>query len=219
MELCLYNTVLTAMSYDGKAFTYDNQLASSDKDLSKRSDWFTVACCPPNMLRLLGSIGGYVWNVDQSSKSATVTVNLYISSTLEASVGGDKVRVSQQSEWPAKGDVAFAIEAKDAAFDMKLRIPQWAESHEIVPSCPNAGKEKGYLHLPAEWLSKNRNFTLKLPLTPRWITPHPYTGQDTLTLARGPVVYCVEDVDNSWVDDHFKVSFTTDMICCTMADE
>lgn len=47
MELCFYNAVLTGMSEDGKRFTYVNQLASSDTDLSKRAEWFTCACCPP----------------------------------------------------------------------------------------------------------------------------------------------------------------------------
>ena len=28
IELCLFNCVLTAMSYDGKAFSYANQLAT-----------------------------------------------------------------------------------------------------------------------------------------------------------------------------------------------
>lgn len=32
------------------------------------------------------------------------------------------------------------------------------------------------------------------------------TTHGLLTLARGPVIYCVEDVDNAWVQDHFKVS-------------
>jgi hypothetical protein len=25
-----------------------------------------------------------------------------------------------------------------------------------------------------------------------------------VTVARGPLIYCAEDVDNEWVDDHFK---------------
>ncbi|KAM0327100.1 hypothetical protein ACHAQA_006227 [Verticillium albo-atrum] len=37
MELCLYNTVMTAMSLNGKAFTYVNQLASSEAD---KSSWW-----------------------------------------------------------------------------------------------------------------------------------------------------------------------------------
>jgi DUF1680 family protein len=41
-------------------------------------------------------------------------------------------------------------------------------------------------------------------MEPRYISPHPYTNQDIIALARGPLVYCLEDVDNPWVDDHFK---------------
>lgn len=58
--------------------------------------------------------------------------------------------------------------------------------------------------LPADWLRDNPNFTLDIPLKPRFVSPHPYTNQDIIALARGPLVYCLEDVDNPWVDDHFK---------------
>jgi uncharacterized protein len=63
---------------------------------------------------------------------------------------------------------------------------------------------KGYLALPAEWLKENPNFKLDIPLKSRFISPHPYTNQDIIALARGPVVYCLEDIDNPWVKDHFK---------------
>jgi DUF1680 family protein len=53
-------------------------------------------------------------------------------------------------------------------------------------------------------VSANRRFTLNVDISPRLIAPHPYTNQDTIALARGPIVYCVEDIDNSWVKDHFK---------------
>lgn len=58
--------------------------------------------------------------------------------------------------------------------------------------------------LPADWLRDNPNFTLDVPLKPRFVSPHPYTNQDIIALARGPLVYCLEDVDNPWVNDHFK---------------
>jgi uncharacterized protein len=60
------------------------------------------------------------------------------------------------------------------------------------------------LTLPAEWLKHNPKFGLDIPLKPRFISPHPYTNQDIIALARGPLIYCVEDADNAWVDDHFK---------------
>ena len=64
--------------------------------------------------------------------------------------------------------------------------------------------QSGYLQLPSSYLQANRSFTLHLPLATRFISPHPFTNQNTVTLARGPLIYCVEDVDNAWVTDHFK---------------
>lgn len=58
--------------------------------------------------------------------------------------------------------------------------------------------------MPPHWLKANPTFTLDIPLKPRIVAAHPYTGQDIVALARGAVIYCVEDFDNSWVDDHFK---------------
>lgn len=58
--------------------------------------------------------------------------------------------------------------------------------------------------LPADWLRDNPKFTLNIPLKSRFVSPHPYTNQDIIALARGPLVYCLEDVDNPWVNDHFK---------------
>lgn len=74
----------------------------------------------------------------------------------------------------------------------------------MTPSPPTTTLEKGYLILPADWVSTNPRFTLDIDVSPRFIAPHPYTNQDTVALARGPIVYCVEDVDNTWVKDHFK---------------
>ena len=77
-------------------------------------------------------------------------------------------------------------------------------SSQISPSPPNAVLEKGYLTLSPDWLQSNPTFQLNIPLKPRFIAPHPYTNQDVVALARGPLIYCVEDIDNPWVDDHFK---------------
>lgn len=64
--------------------------------------------------------------------------------------------------------------------------------------------DKGYLTLSPDWLKANPAFELRIPLKPRFVAPHPYTNQDIVALARGPLIYCVEDFDNPWVDDHFK---------------
>lgn len=58
-ERALYNASLTTgMSTDGKAFTYDNALASSHGHPCERHTWFECACCPPNVLRSLAALAG-----------------------------------------------------------------------------------------------------------------------------------------------------------------
>lgn len=75
----------------------------------------------------------------------------------------------------------------------------------MSPAPPSQSPTNGYLELPADWVKANPSFELDIPLKPRVIRPHPYTNQDIVALARGPIVYCVEDVDNPWVEDHFRV--------------
>jgi DUF1680 family protein len=79
-----------------------------------------------------------------------------------------------------------------------------SDNSQISPSLPDAVLDKGYLTLSPEWLKKNPTFQLNIPLKPRFVAPHPYTNQDIVALARGPLIYCVEDFDNPWVEDHFK---------------
>lgn len=133
VELCLYNTVLTSMSYDGKRFTYVNQLASSDKDPSQREDWFTCACCPPNVLRLLGQIGGYIWTYegDSDEQTAEIIVHLYIPSMLKFDVGSERVELTQESTWPWGGDIKFTLKTNLPKVNFRLRIPGWAKSFKV----------------------------------------------------------------------------------------
>jgi DUF1680 family protein len=130
MELCLYNAVLTGMSLDGKAFTYVNQLASSDNDLSERHEWFECACCPPNVTRTLGYMGGYIWSHSATGTSAVTNVHLYTSATLRVPVSGSVVEITQKTDWPWNGDVDFSIQTNGTPVDLqvRLRIPGWAES-------------------------------------------------------------------------------------------
>lgn len=227
------------MSLNCKQFTYVNQLASSDTDASKREEWFTTACCPPNVLRLFGQLGGYIWSHKQvDTQAAEVAVHLYVSNTLSLDVGSEKVQIKQESEWPWKDSIKFNVQTISSKVTMKLRIPAWASSFEVsmlqleirvlktedsdltqlTPQCPSAKLEKGYLQLSGDWIAGHPSFELRIPLKPRWLTQHPNaTSHGLVTLARGPVIYCVEDFDNPWVEDHFKVSRNLSVITCRAA--
>ena len=68
MERALYNGVSSGVGLDGKRFFYANHLTvypeahggsdGLDNVAPTRQDWFRCACCPPNIARLLGSLGG-----------------------------------------------------------------------------------------------------------------------------------------------------------------
>ncbi|THV53910.1 hypothetical protein BGAL_0039g00220 [Botrytis galanthina] len=220
MELCFYNAVSTGMSEDGSKFTYVNQLASSDTDVSRRAEWFTCACCPPNVARLLGYIGGYLCkpfllfreeeqtdgelgtsSSDAKNNSVEVNVHTYASAVLSIPVGEHTVQLEQTTDWPWNGNIRFELQSPEAiSTTIRLRIPSWAEEWTISPEyAQHASKvTKGYLTLSPAYLQTNPSFQLNITLKPRFISPHPYTNQNIVALARGPIIYCVEDCDNPW---------------------
>jgi DUF1680 family protein len=135
MELAFYNAVLGGMSCNGKEFTYINQLASSDTDLAKREEWFTCACCPPNLTRLLGYLGGYLWShkADGEQQTADIAVHLYSSATLTLPVAENKtIKLTQNSDWPWKGDIEFSLTApEEISTTISIRIPGWSSDWTV----------------------------------------------------------------------------------------
>ena len=136
MELALYNTVMTGMSRDGKRFTYVNQLGSSEQDLSKREDWFTCACCPPNVSRLLGSLGGYVWTAKVEAgngcEHVSINVHMFTPATISVPTKAGEVTLTQKTDYPWFGDVAFELHApQNVDISIHIRIPAWAQDSKV----------------------------------------------------------------------------------------
>lgn len=211
MELCLYNNVMTAMSVDGKKFTYVNQLGSSDKDKSVRDDWFWCACCPPNLTRLYGSLGGYLWDYGVDRDQAFVNVHLYTSAEVEFEAKpASMVKLRQKSNWPWEGKVMLELVSPPAPLPVtiRLRLPSWSQGEYVLepPALPGSSRvEKNYLVLDPSYVAQNPTFSIDIKgFETRYLSPHPYSNQNTLAIARGPIVYCAEDVDNKWETNHFK---------------
>lgn len=254
MELCLYNTILGSIGLGGDAFTYENYLASCPGHPCRREGWFDCSCCPPNVSRLFGSLGGYLWHFGSGSGSATVArgddlegekekeeeeeeeeedafvnVHLYASARVSFTTtrAGRPVVLEQKTNWPWEGNVLFTLSAHPATrTTIRLRVPTWAprgSPYTLTPSAPSSPSsasssptttaeppavqlsENGYLVLSPAYTRANPSFSVAFGgFAPRLVAPHPHTGQRTLALARGPLVYCVEDVDNPWEENHFK---------------
>lgn len=141
MELAMYNALLVGMSDCGRKFAYHNQLASCETNPRGvlREEWFTCACCPPNVLRFLAMIGGYVYSrraEPAKGEDLTIDVHLFISSSATWTVGDGRVVLKQESSYPWRGAIEFSVDAseKDTPVGLNIRIPAWAKDQWIVSS-------------------------------------------------------------------------------------
>ncbi|MCO5295749.1 MAG: glycoside hydrolase family 127 protein [Fimbriimonadaceae bacterium] len=195
VERALYNGVPAGVALDGKSFFYVNPLASMGTH--HRSEWFACACCPPNVLRTVASIGGYAY----ATSADEVFVNLYAPGTVDLKLPVGPVHMAVEGDYPWDGHLKFKVEpAKTATFALNLRIPGWARSFELgVNGKPVAATpERGYVRLQREWRAGDL-VTLNLPMPVEQIEANPAVKQDQYRTAiqRGPIVYCLEQVDNS----------------------
>ena len=194
MERALYNGVLSGVSLDGTKYFYQNPLASLGKH--HRTEWFDCSCCPTNVVRLIPSLGGYIY----ASSDTDAIIHLYVQSEARMDVGGKSVKLSQKTNYPWNGDIAIKVGVdKPDKFGISLRIPGWSKGAAVsVNGEPvEVNATKGYLGIEREWRDGD-TIELKLPMPVRRVYANPEVPQDAgrVALQRGPVVYCFEAVDN-----------------------
>jgi uncharacterized protein len=209
MERALYNGFLSGVSFEGSHFFYANPLASYPKvnpyerwsgiatdEHYRRSEWFECACCPPNLARLISSVGSYFY----STTPDTLYVHLYNQNRANFQMGGAAVQVEQQTSYPWDGEIRLNIGIDQAAqLNLALRIPDWCRDYRLeVNGAPvSVTPENGYAVISRQW-ANNDTVVLSLAMPVERIAPHPEIRQDAgcIALQRGPVVYCLEEVDN-----------------------
>ena len=195
IEIALYNAILSGASLDGVKFFYDNPLASNGKH--NRQDWFGCSCCPTNVGRFLSALPQYIANTSADG----IWIHQYISSQVTAEINGTSVTLRQQTDYPKTPDILFTITpAKPARFTLRLRIPAWAENSTLLinnASISCTPDPHGYVAITRDW-QPGDTVKLTLPLTVRYIYARPEVSYDAgrAALMRGPIVYCVEEIDN-----------------------
>jgi DUF1680 family protein len=216
MELALYNGVLSGIAISGDKFCYQNPLASKG---SQRSSWIGLACCPANLTRIIPQVGGLAYACGKNA----ACVNLYVAG--EASLqldDGRTVKLAQQTDYPWSGRVRLTVTpAEPTKFALCLRIPGWAQSRPVPsdlyrfgdPKVPAVGLKinsqtadpkpgaDGYVHLQRLWKAGDV-VELDLPMPVHRVYAHEKVQDDQgkAALMRGPIVYCLEAVDNPGVD-------------------
>jgi DUF1680 family protein len=202
MELTLYNAFLSGVSLDGQCYFYVNPLLSRGSEPAMgrkhivRPAWHGCACCPPNVMRLLASLGHYLATTDAEG----IQLHLYAAATLSAEFGENRqATLGLRTGYPWSGDVNLEVQATDGSpWTLRLRLPDWSPQAEIsVNGSPvSVTPEGGYATLTRTW-QPGDVVTLRLAMPPVMLTAHPRVdpARGSVALRRGPLVYCLEQVD------------------------
>ena len=155
IERTLFNNVLAGMALDGKTFFYVNPLEVRPQEAKRRYDqnyvktervpWFGCACCPPNIARVLASIGNYTHSVQADG----LAVHLYTDCSLETKIAGTKLSLAIKTDYPWDGKVRIEVNpATTAKFTLRLRLPGWCDS----PTASVNGGGDRYRYALSRWL-------------------------------------------------------------------
>lgn len=228
LERSLYNGVISGVALDGKNFFYPNPLECdmhyhfNRGGSLTREPWFDCSCCPTNLCRFMPSVPGYVYAQNKDK----IYVNLFVQSTTNIEVKGNKVAVSQTTNYPWEGNVEIAVSPdEESSFTVCLRVPGWAVN-QPVPSdlykyedtdndpviirvngeAAGYRIEKGYAQIERRW-KKGDVIAYELPMNIRRVKANGQVKDDLgkVALERGPIVYCTEGADNTDID---KVTLT-----------
>ncbi|MFW5798637.1 MAG: glycoside hydrolase family 127 protein, partial [Planctomycetota bacterium] len=163
-----------------------------------RQAWFGCACCPPNVARLLASLGEYVYTTGQNQ----VAVHLYTASRATIDVNGVEVALEQSTDYPFDERVGLAVSpSAEVHFALCLRLPGWCRRPVVTVNDTEVNldevTDRGYACIERTW-SPGDVVELTLPMPVERIQAHPRLRHAVgkVALVRGPLVYCIEEVDN-----------------------
>lgn len=231
LERALYNGVISGVSLSGDKFFYDNPLESMGEH--ERQRWFGCACCPGNVTRFMASVSNYVY----ATQGNDIYVNLYIQGKSEMKTTDNQVQLVQTTGYPWEGKVSIQVKPeKESEFAVRLRIPGWLQSTPVASdlyayttpaekytlkvngSTIKPAEGDGYATIVRTW-KPDDVIELELPMEVRRIKANDQVEDDRgmLAMERGPIVYCLEGIDqpdsvvfNKFIPADAKIGATFD---------
>ncbi|NIJ45336.1 hypothetical protein FHR24_001804 [Wenyingzhuangia heitensis] len=205
MELVLFNSALSGISVEGKDYFYANPLRVShkgydpgnDTEFDVRQPYIPCFCCPPNLVRTIAKLSGWAYSLTNNG----VAVNLFGGNKLSTKLlDGSKFELIQESQYPWNGAVKLTVKkSKREAFDILVRIPEWAKGSKILVNGKTAEvevKAGTYATINRKW-RKGDVVSLDMPMDIKLLEGNPLIEEvrNQAAVKRGPVVYCVETPD------------------------
>lgn len=190
IERVYYNGFISGVSLDGGSFFYTNPLEidrkkyarSTYQPICQRVKVFECSCCPPNVTRMLASIPRYMYTVEGD----TIYCNQFAASETTLQIGGKPARITQQTDYPISGSITFRYQGEPAR--LMVRIPDWCVEYE-------GPTQKGFAEFPVR---DGAVVTVTLPMQIHFVEANPYAQDNSgrYAVQRGPIVYCMEELDN-----------------------
>lgn len=203
MERELYNGILSGMQLDGKNFFYVNPL-EVDPDISgklyghrhvlpQRPGWYACACCPPNLVRLMASLGKYAWSENES----TIYSHLFIGQEARLK----KADITIKSEYPWKGNIQYHVHSlTNEPFTLAIHIPSHIKMFTLKINNQNISVDdkliNGYLYINQKWGDDTLQISFDISVRKIYANTKVKEDAGCVALMRGPLVYCFEGIDN-----------------------
>lgn len=213
LERVLYNGALCATSLKGDSYYYQNPL--DVKHPLTRWSWHGCPCCPPMFLKIMGAMPGYIYAHDDEG----INVNLFVGSRAIVKLPFGKVELKQTTGYPWYGKVKIVVTPEmPREFSLRIRVPSWCQRtsngeplYQAV-HLPVSGAMKisingtrvemqkivrGYAVVRRQWNPGDVvDVTMKMPVERVKANPNVEADRDRVAIMRGPIVYCMESVDN-----------------------
>ncbi len=199
MERSIYNALFAAFSPSGDSIRYFTNYESAREYYP--DDYF---CCPNNFRRIISDIPGLIYYRSDNG----VAVNLYNNSEVCFEVGDQTVRLLQETDYPASGEVILTVEPEEACeFEIKLRIPLWCEDPTVSVNGAEWKAEPvpgNFFTIARRW-EKGEQVRLSFPMEYRFVRGRG-NQWDKVALMRGPVVYGIGSKENPGVHEEMVLT-------------
>src|SRR5215813_1196508 len=194
IERALYNGINSGMSLSGNLYCYRNPLAF-DPAMGDviRNEWYDTTCCPPNLERTLASLPGYFYSTSKDGIYAHLFHNSELNWHLE---DGTPIKIVQKTEYPWKGVVEFEVSPGTVKeFTLFVRQPGWSEKTEVTGK---TGEKDGYVQIRRKWAPGDK-VLLRMGMEPQLMESNARVVENNgrVAVQRGPLVYCLEGLDQA----------------------
>ena len=148
-------------------------------------------CCTANLHQGWPKFTAHLW---MASQDGGLVAQSYAPCQVTWAIGGTKVRIEVEGNYPANGEVNIRIHAEQpTAFPIRLRIPAWAKNAKAAIGGENFFADEGtYLTLERTW-QEGDEVRLTLPMdvrTEKWY-------HQSVAVVRGPLLYALP-VEAQW---------------------